>query len=142
MHTQAQTCAHSYGFRNLWKASFLHLRLRFRMNLTSSGSRSKPPFFNYIKPYMVYFKNAQKILRENLRFIRNSESKRDFFTKHSQVNFILIGTFFGLDPRVLKFTNHFCLIVNRLTEENTQNQTWKAFCLRYWVLNSFLAFLL
>ena len=52
------------------------------MNLTSSGSHSKPPFFNYIEPYMVYFENTQKILRENLRFTRNSGSKRDFFTKH------------------------------------------------------------
>ena len=31
---------------------------------------------------MVYFKDTQKILRENLRFIRNSESKREFFTKY------------------------------------------------------------
>ena len=47
---------------------------------------------------MVYFKDTQKILRENLRFIRNSESKREFFIKHPQVNFILIGTFSGFDP--------------------------------------------
>ena len=43
--------------------------------------------FNYIEPYMVYFKNTQKILRENLRFPRNNESKMEFFTKHSQVIF-------------------------------------------------------
>ena len=30
-----------------------------------------------------------------------------------QVNFILIEIFPGLDPQVLKFTNHFCLVVNR-----------------------------
>ena len=49
---------------------------------------------------MVYFKDTQKILRENLRFIRNSESKREFFTKYPQVKFFFfffIGTFFGLD---------------------------------------------
>ena len=78
------------------------------MNLTLPGSRCKPPFFNYIKPYMVYFKYTQKILRENLRFTRDNESKRNFFIKHPQVNFILIETISGLDPRVLKFTNHFC----------------------------------
>ena len=72
------------------------------MNPTSSGSHSKLPFFNYIKPYMVYLKNTQKILRENLRSTRNSESKRDFFTKHPQVNFLLIGTFFGLDLSSLR----------------------------------------
>ena len=59
---------------------------------------------------------------ENLRFTRNSESKREFFIKHPQVNFILIGTLSGLDSRVLKFTNYFCLVVNRLTEGNGQNQ--------------------
>ena len=56
------------------------------MNPTSSRSRSKPPFFNYIKSYIIYFKNTQKMLRESVRFNRNSESKRDFFTKHFQVN--------------------------------------------------------
>ena len=83
------------------------------MNPTSSGSRFKPQIFNYIKLYMVYFKNTQKILRENLRFPRNNESKMEFFTKHSQVNFLLIETFSGLNLRVLKFTNQFCLVVNR-----------------------------
>ena len=29
------------------------------MNLTSSESHSKPIYFNYIKPYMVYFKNTK-----------------------------------------------------------------------------------
>ena len=51
------------------------------MNPISSRSFSKPLFFNYIKPYMVHFKNTQKILRENTRFTGNSESKREFFTK-------------------------------------------------------------
>ena len=60
------------------------------MNSTSSGSYSKPPFFNYINLYMLYFKNIMKILRKNLRFTRNS--KREFFIKHSQVNFLLIRT--------------------------------------------------
>ena len=50
---------------------------------------------------------------ENPRSTRNGESKRAFFTKHPQINFILIVTFSGLDPQVLKFTNHSCLIVNR-----------------------------
>ena len=50
-------------------------------------------------------KEKLKILRENTIFIRNNESKRKFFTKNLQVNFLLIRTFSGLDPRVLKFTN-------------------------------------
>ena len=58
------------------------------MNPTSFGNRSKPLFFNYIKPYRVPFQNTQKILRENLRFTKNSESKKEFYTKHPQVNFI------------------------------------------------------
>ena len=82
------------------------------MNPTSFGSYSKPLFSQYIKPYLAHFQNTQKMLSEDPRFTRNSESKREFFTKHPQVNFILIGTFFDLDPQILKFTNHFYLVVN------------------------------
>ena len=56
------------------------------MNSTPSRSHSKPLFFNYIKSYMVYFRKIEKILRENTRFTRSSESKKEFFTKHPQVN--------------------------------------------------------
>ena len=87
--------------------------LRFETNPTMSGRHSKPLFSHYIKSYMAHFQKAQKILRENLRSSRNSESKMEFFTKHPRVNFTLIGTFFGLDPLVLKFTIHFCLVVNK-----------------------------
>ena len=62
------------------------------MNPTSSGSHSKPPFFNYIKHYMVYFKKTEKILRENTRFTRNSESRREFFSQN-----ILKSIFFDYD---------------------------------------------
>ena len=85
-------------FQKPMKGKFSTLMLRFGMNLKSSRSCSKPLFSHYIKPYMAPFQNTQKILREILRFTRNSESKRDFFTKHPQVNFILIRTFSGLDP--------------------------------------------
>jgi len=84
------------------------------MNHTSSRSHSKPLFSQYKKPYMVHFQKTQKILRENLRFTRNSESKREFFI---DVNFLLIKTFSGLDFRVLKFINQFCLVVNRFDWE-------------------------
>ena len=96
-----------------YEGKFSTLMLRFGMNPTSSGRHSKPLFSHYIKSYMAPFQNTQKILKENIRFIGNSESKREFFIKHPQVKFILIGTFFGLDLRVLKFINHSCLIVNR-----------------------------
>ena len=95
------------------KGKFSTLKLRLGTNPTSSESHSKPSFSQYKKLYMVPSQNTQKILRENLRFIRNSKSKKESFTKHPQVNFLLIVTFFGLDLQVLKFTNHFCLIVNR-----------------------------
>ena len=71
---------------------------------------------------MVSFQNTHKILRENLRFTRNSESKRKFFTKYPQVNILLIEIFSSLDLWVLKFTNQFCLVMNRLIEGNNQNQ--------------------
>ena len=70
------------------------------MNPTSFRSRSKPPVFNYIKAYIVAFQNTQKMLRENPRFTRNSESKREFFTKHPQDKKFLIKAFFGLNLRV------------------------------------------
>ena len=60
------------------------------MNPTLFRSRFKTSFFNYVKPYMVPFQNTQKILREDLRFTRNNESKKVFFTKHPHVNFLLI----------------------------------------------------
>ena len=80
------------------------------MNPTSFGSHSKTLFFNYIKPYMVPFQNTQKILWENLRFTRNSELKRESFTKHPEVNFYLIGAFFGPDPLSLRLLITFLLI--------------------------------
>ena len=66
------------------------------MNFTSFGSHSKPPFFNYIKPYIVAFQKTQKILRENTKFTRNSESKREFLTKYPQINIFLLGSFLAL----------------------------------------------
>ena len=81
-------------------------------NPTSSRSRSKPPFLNYRRPYVVAFKNTQKILMENIRFTRNSEPKMEFFTKHPQVNIFLIEAFSGLDLEVLRLLIT-CLIMNR-----------------------------
>ena len=68
------------------KDKFSALKLSFGMNPTLSRSNSKPSFSQYKKPYMVPFQNTEKILRENKRFTRNSESKKEFFTKHFQVN--------------------------------------------------------
>ena len=130
------------GFQKLWKTSFSALMLRFGMNPTSFGSYSKPLFSQYIKPYLAHFQNTQKMLRENPRFTRNSESKREFFTKHPQVNFILIGTFFDLDPRILKFTNHFYLVVNIFDWREQSKSSQRAFCCKVYVLTSFLSFIL
>ena len=79
------------------KCNFSALKVRFGMNLTLFESCSKPPFSQYKIPYMVPFKNKHKTLRENLRFTRNNESKREFFTKHPKINFLLVETFFGID---------------------------------------------
>ena len=122
-HEYAYTCSKSaYAYTSMcmharvletMKDKFFALKMRFGMNPTSFRRHSKPLFSHYIKPYIVSFQKIQKILRENLRFTRNSKSNREFFKKHPQVNFLLIGTLFGLDLRVLKFTNQFCLVVNR-----------------------------
>ena len=121
LHTQARTCICRFDacVRRQWptyttrvpktygRKFFLHLMLRFGMNPTSSESRSKPLFFNYIKPYMVYFKNTEKILRENLRFARNSESKREFFHKTSSSQFSFDWDLFWSWSFEFKITNHF-----------------------------------
>ena len=69
------------GFQRAMKDKFFALKLRFGMNLTSSGSHSKPLFFNYIKPYMVYFKGQRKskgktqdsleIVNQRVSFLQN-----------------------------------------------------------------------
>ena len=84
LHAYAYTgmCVHA----KLWKESFYASKLGFGMNLTLFESRSKPPFSDYKNPYMVHIKNTQKILRESIRFTRNSELKREFFTKYPQAN--------------------------------------------------------
>ena len=74
--------AHTAKVSETYERKVFSLMLRFETNPTSSESRSKLPISHYIKPYMTHFQNTQKILRENLCFTRNSESKREFFTKH------------------------------------------------------------
>ena len=83
------------------------------MNPTSFGSRSKPLFFNYIKPYIVASQNTQKILKENIGFSRNSESKMEFFIKHSQLNIFLIEAFSSLDLEVLRLLITFLFVCDR-----------------------------
>ena len=113
------------------KGKFSTLKPGFGMNPTSSKSYSKPLFSNYKKPYMVPFQNIQKILRENTRFTRNSESKRELFIKHPQVNIFWLGPFLVLIFE-FKLSNHFFyLIVNRLTNGNGQNQAKELCVLRY-----------
>ena len=80
-YTSMSLCT-QVGFQKHKKCKFFALILRFGTNLISFRSRFKPLFSQYKQPYMVPFQNTQKILRENLRFNRNSESKREFFTKH------------------------------------------------------------
>ena len=66
------------------------------MNPTSSGSHFEPPFFNYIKPYMIYFNDRDNPKEKKKKFTRNSESKEEFFTKHPQVNIFCLGPFLTL----------------------------------------------
>jgi len=95
MYTYAHTCfMHAYTYtgmrthvRVLETMKDSALKMDFGMNPTSNGSRSKPLFSHYIKPYIVAFQNTQKILRDNLRFIRHSESKRVFYKTSSSQHF-------------------------------------------------------
>ena len=103
MRTQLSKCtcrpnlAHVQQIPETKQDKFSTLNLRFEMNPTSSRSHSKPLFLHYKQPYMVYFQNTQKSHRKTLRFTKNSELKMKFFTKHHQVNFLLIRAFSGLD---------------------------------------------
>ena len=76
---------------------FSTFMLRFGTNSTSFGNCSKFLFSHYKKPYMVYFQKTQKSHGKTLRFTRNSESKREFFTKNPQAIFLLIRASSGLD---------------------------------------------
>ena len=96
IHRHAYT---SYGFRN-YKRQVFYIKVWFWNESHIVQSRFKSPFSNYKMPYMVPFQKTQKILRENTRFTRNSESKKEFFTKHPQVNIFLIKAFSGFDLRV------------------------------------------
>ena len=55
-----------------------------------------PIFQLYKDLHGIFQKYTHKILRENRRFIGNSESKREFFTKYPQVNIFLLRPFLAL----------------------------------------------
>ena len=96
IHGHVYTC---YGSRNYERQVF-YIKVWFWNESHIIWSCFKPPFSNYKMPYMVTFQKTQKILRKNTRFTRNSESKREFFTKHPQVNIFLIKAFSSFDLRV------------------------------------------
>ena len=55
-----------------------------------------PIFQLYKALHGIFQGETEKSLRENKRFTRNSESKREFFTKHAQVNIFCLGSFLAL----------------------------------------------
>lgn len=87
---------------------------------------------------MVSFQKTEKILSENIRFAKISESKREFFSKHHQVNIFLIRTYFGLDLQIQGLLTNLILGVNRLPKGNGQNQVKEPFVLEVKVI-AFLA---
>ena len=102
MHTH--TCmgmrVHAMVLEVIKDKFFLHLKLSLKRISHRLWAIPIPHFFYYKKSYMVHVQNTLKILRKNIRFTRNNESKREFFTKHSQVNIFLIDAFSSLDIRV------------------------------------------
>ena len=93
------------GFQKLCKKMFSALKNGLERIPHCLGVVSNPHFFT-IKSHTWYiFKTTQNSRGKHARFARNSESKREFFTKHFQVNIFLIGTFSSLDLIVLRFTN-------------------------------------
>ena len=60
IHAYVSTDLHmQLGFQKPMKCKFSTLKTKVWNELHISGSHSKPLFFNYIKPYMVYFKNTE-----------------------------------------------------------------------------------
>ena len=107
MHVYAYTSMRTHArVLETMKGKFFALKLRFGMNLTSSGSYSKPLFSQYKKPYMVPFQETQKILKENLKFTRNSEPKMDFLQN------ILNSIFFWLRPFLVLIFEFWNLLIN------------------------------
>ena len=58
MHMHASDLCMHARVPEIMKGKFFALKLRFGMNLTSSGGHSKPPFSQYKKPYMEHFQNT------------------------------------------------------------------------------------
>ena len=92
-----KTLGHAYTYTRMC----MHAPdLRAHATCTCTHTRACMCKLGFQKPYMISFQNTQKILRENIRFTKNSESKREFFTKYLQVNIFLIDAFSGIDLRV------------------------------------------
>ena len=71
------------------------------MNLTLSGSCSKPHFFHYEKPYMVHFQH-RKIPREKPKIQQKNCESKESFHKTPSSQFYLIETFSG--PNLFSLT--------------------------------------
>ena len=77
------------GFQKPKKDKFSALKTEVWIESHIVWEPFQTPFFQLYKALHGIFQNTNKILRENLRFTRNNESKREFFTKHPQVKSIL-----------------------------------------------------
>ena len=100
MHAHTYTGMHAHvRVPETMNGKFSAVKTWFGTNPTLSRICSKS---RYIKPCMVSFQNTHKILRENTRFARNSESKRNLFTKKYSSQYFFIEAFSSLDLGVLR----------------------------------------
>ena len=68
------------------------------------------PYFHNINSHTWYLsKTYRNLMGKTLRFTRNSKSKKEFSTKHPQVNFIWLGPFFWPWSLSFNIANHFLI---------------------------------
>ena len=126
MRMQTRACVRMLGFQKQWNASFLHLNLVWN-EFHIVWELSLTPIFRLYKAIKGTFSSWTDFGGKHISSLENSESKREFFTKHTQVEFYSIETFFWSWSLSSKcFLTYFELVVTRLTKENGQNQALKS----------------
>ena len=121
-----------------WKVFFFFFSFKFVWNESHIiWELPHTPILPLYKAIKGTFSKRGEYMQDLLEY---SESKREFFTKHPQVMFCLLGSYFGLGLWVLKLTNLLVFLLVRLIEGKS-NQALKSSCVEVNVLTLALHFL-
>ena len=141
-HSSLYRCMHvQLGLQNYVKGIYIYIYI-FSFKFVWNESRiiwelPHTPILPLYKAIKYTFSERGEYTQD---WLKNSESKREFFTKHSQVMFCLLGSYFGLGLWVLKLTNLLVFLLVRLIEGKS-NQSLKSSCIEVNVLTLALHFL-